>query len=523
MSTQIPINRKLFTINSRLLYLGGAPMDVLETTDPEVLKSLNFFKPDIETYNPTNIPQTKAPANINYINTEYYEFVKVPAYTQSAEYYNSKDHNMSIHGSVLNFYLGYTYTKLYLEWELNKNLASTSLYKDYKDKVAIRVEIEVFGTASNGETVVLETLYVTLNQKSLIDMVIVGEPIPPKKVDLDIKGTYWIGRSESFFKTTGVRIKDLQLEKIDPNFNMDSYTAVLLFADLKNISLKLKLSGEYSFKGSTEQQPYIHDYNDLELPTDSFSTTGFVTLQLTDFRLSLPKQFHIPYDTSNIVPQPSSEDLILDLSQLYTVSTYTEFHLGALHPHNGFNTNFHYNVGYENVTNVETSGGVNMYTSAVAYIASQTFETSASTSTLIASDYKYGDFVNYCLAKSKIRLLGRKNSSFTQLAIVTLYEFFKNGITLQGLSDYSHLHIELFLPDLSSVRQQGFSIPTNLLNCPFTRDRCYDLSMTIGAVEVSRSSVVDETDRGIYIGTDKVRRMFIGTKEVGYFVADKEI
>ena len=47
--------------------------------------------------------------------------------------------------------------------------------------------------------------------------------------------------------------------------------------------------------------------------------------------------------------------------------------------------------------------------------------------------------------------------------------------------------------------------------------------MTIGAVEDSRSKGVEGTDRGIYIGTDKVRRMFIGTKEVGYFVADEEI
>lgn len=506
MSKRTYINKKLVDVETTMIraYSGSS---VSGGTD--FCKLFNTYKSidgrfeswdDIWEYN------TTYPKNIFKIMYMPFAQTKYNNVTNSSDSYSLGATNPS----AICYLSAGVHPNLRLVWNAYPSITSKLIYKSYKNKVALKINLRVRGSTTSNVITTLDRLYVLIG---IEDLYRGGQSAP-----IILKGCYLCPNSynseSGYFKPTSVEITGYDLKNLTGETIPNPST---LLSELKTIPIAVSLvSTSYHRDNAETESSYTDNY---AIPTNTFEDKP-VNLRLHYFSIEMPKQFCV-HDHKQQSTLPSKVEDRIDLDRMFTVPSPIKFEMGAISDNDTFMSNYHSNLGYENELSVSTNdfGDLEVVMGEALYPTQAAVENATATE-MLHTNYMYADFINHCLANTRIEVSGVKNNSPKQLSTCSAYSFMTTGIVVDNLNQYSHLTFRIWLPDLGWIRNAGATGAQT--GMPIGRYMLYNIKMQIGGYIDDERSSVQSMSRGILLGTKRVQRMFIDGKEVEYFVADTE-
>lgn len=508
MSEKIIINTELLSGNTNVICDNSTESNNTLYTFCDLFNSKD---PSSNSNNDLD-PHTTYPSSLSTIKMK--RFIKAMPFAQmftSSDYSTMKGTPVYI-GVNNDGTTNFLSTRHYLSWDANTDIKTKQLWTSYRDKVNATVFIKVHSQNSR-----------------LLDTIIIHIPITKLASSLESENiplqgfySYSSGNVSEYLKPSMIKIEDIGLTSLDSTISTS--TMAQLLADLKTSDIKIRLKALWYSLNSTSNADTTIDGTHT-IPANDFSNSK-INLKLHYFAIELPQQFSTSpvFQHSNIMPVTN----VVDLSKIFSVTTPIKFEMGILDNQNVKLENAHNLVGEENYIFHETSNGETLgYKYGYAHMVDEpTYEPSYYCyKTSNNTKYLYADFISHCLANSRLKIYGTKNSTKTLLANASAYSLFKVGVTISDINQYSSLSVECYLPDLMWLRHyiDSESSILNKAGSNINSFHLYNIKYSFGAQEDNEhSSAVPSMSEGIYIGTKRVARMFIGTQEVASFIADKE-
>ena len=516
MGHKIYINKPLGSLTCYSLI--GADATYSFDSDELWGHSLCYFEEPINGGETGTDRATYPPNNSNMINLAPVFSADRFTHQSMSGYYGTKNGTYLSAQYSLKTLCTYEYVKLAC---VKNTSLSTSKLVSMKVAISVTIKVTTKDNSSNN-TIVLDSFSQTIPSSDIVSKT--------SYIILPIKSYYRYNDKDYSPKT--IYIESVGISSA----GIDSTTAAQLLAELKSADVQFYLYGSYAdLSGDYEDYESFVDPDincgeeSIYFEEDEIEYELIGKVKLNYFRLNIP--YGMFYSSGLQLEKQGS----LFRSDIFTPSETIDIQIGRFGCTYGNG-----NLGTDNWTTQKLflerfhtcSGCKNNYASSEnedgeveKEIGYARIVTSIQPFQAHNTNYMFADFVTICILHSNCTLYAEtKEGELLTLFSGELVRLIKDGSDEEiDLSEISSIWIgDLFLPDLHYLndswtgQKTGFCLgPRMFVNI------VYSLGLESSADTQNRPSTSNKKD-GIWIGTNKVRRMFIDKKEVNYFVADED-